>query len=182
MTFGENRVQEVQQKAAALADLPDLRWAVIGPLQTNKAKAVAELAAEFHALDTDKVAAVLDRRLEAAGRTLDVLIQVNSSGEATKSGLAPGRVEAFAETLGAYPNLRVRGLMTLAVQSTDRAEVAACFALTADLRDQLGANSTLPGSYDELSMGMSGDFDLAIAYGSTCVRVGTAIFGARPTT
>ncbi|MFX4272819.1 YggS family pyridoxal phosphate-dependent enzyme [Propionibacteriaceae bacterium Y1685] len=179
-TFGENRVQEVKQKAEALADLADLRWAVIGPLQTNKAKVVAELAHEFHALDSVRVAEALDKRLRTAGRTLEVLIQVNSSGEDTKSGLPPERVVEFAAGLADFSHVQVRGLMTLAANSTDRSEVEACFVRMAELREQLRGTEGLPGTYEELSMGMSGDFELAIAHGSTCVRVGTAIFGARP--
>lgn len=179
-TFGENRVQEVKQKSEALGELEDLRWAVIGPLQTNKAKVVAELAHEFHALDSVRVAEALDKRLRTAGRTLEVLIQVNSSGEDTKSGLPPEQVVEFAAGLADFAQLRVRGLMTLAANSTDRSEVEACFVTMAELREQLRGTEGLPGTYEELSMGMSGDFELAIAHGSTCVRVGTAIFGARP--
>jgi len=176
--FGENRVQEAAEKAEFFADRPDLAWAIIGHLQTNKAKLVATFASEFHALDSIKVAEALDRRLHDSGRSLDVFIQVNSSGEPQKFGLPPEEVEVFARKLEQFGTLRVRGLMTLAVFSDDQEAVRACFqrmqALQAELRD-LG----LPGSVDELSMGMSGDFELAIEYGATTVRVGQAIFGAR---
>lgn len=177
-TFGENKVQEAQAKAEELADT-DIRWAVIGHLQTNKARFLARFASEFHALDSLKVAAELDKRLQAEGRSLDVLVQVNSSAEPQKFGVAVDEVEAFAEQLGAYASLRVRGLMTLAVFSDDRDEVAACFARMAELRRRLRDNDRAAGQWDELSMGMSGDFELAIAYGATTVRVGQAIFGAR---
>ena len=152
---------------------------MIGHLQSNKAKLVAEFASEFQGLDSLPLAAELERRLQAAGRRLDVLIQVNSSGEDSKFGLPPAEVTAFASALAPFDALRVRGLMTLALPSPDADQVAACFqrvlAVQRDLRD-----AALDGqSFDELSMGMSGDFELAIAHGSTQVRIGTAIFGAR---
>ncbi|MGO1972896.1 MAG: YggS family pyridoxal phosphate-dependent enzyme [Propionibacteriaceae bacterium] len=178
-TFAENKVQEATDKAAELDDL-DARWAVIGHLQTNKAKYVARFAHEFHALDSVKVAEALDRRLQLEGRSLDVFVQVNSSGEDSKFGLPPGEVAAFARTLAHYEALRVQGLMTLAIFSADAERVAVCFERMASLRDQLRADDRVVGNYAELSMGMSGDFELAIAHGATVVRVGQAIFGARP--
>jgi pyridoxal phosphate enzyme (YggS family) len=177
-TFGENRVQEFVEKADELADVADLRWALIGHLQSNKAKQAAAVAAEFHALDSIKVAAALNRRLRDLGRSLDVFIQVNSSAEPQKFGLAPDAVEQFAHDLQPFGALRVRGLMTLAVLSTDEREVRACFERTQALQQQL-RDIGAPGDFDELSMGMSGDFELAIEYGATTVRVGTAIFGER---
>src|SRR5690606_23574314 len=117
--FGENKVQEAKAKAEALSDLADLRWAVIGHLQTNKAKYVARFAHEFHALDSLRVAEALDRRLQAEGRGLDVYVQVNSSGEASKFGLPPEEVPGFVKQLPNYTALRVRGLMTLALFSDD---------------------------------------------------------------
>lgn len=180
--FGENRVQEAAAKAEALADRADLRWAVIGPLQTNKVNAALGFAAEFHALDSLRLAEKLDRRLQELGRDLDVFVQVNSSAEESKSGLAPDEVEAFALALRPYGSLRVRGLMTLAVFSDDDDQVAACFARMQELQARLRQLDTAPGSYDELSMGMSGDFELAIAHGATTVRVGQALFGPRPAT
>ncbi len=178
--LGENRVQEAYEKAQQLADLPDLGWAMIGHLQTNKARQVAEFAAEFHALDSLKLAAALDRRLGELDRTLDVFIQVNSSAEPQKFGLAPAEVERFARDLQPMGALRVRGLMTLAVYSDDPRPVGACFDRMRALQRQL-RESGAPGSFDELSMGMSGDFELAVAYGATTVRVGQAIFGTRQT-
>lgn len=175
--FGENKVQELEAKAAELVGLPELGWSFIGHLQTNKAKSVARLAAEFQALDSLRLGVELDRRLQAEGRALDVLIEVNSSGEQSKFGVAPEEVVPLARQLASCHSLRLRGLMTLAVPSPDAALVAACFervrAAQTRLRDELG------GEWHELSMGMSGDLELAIAHGSTCVRVGTAIFGAR---
>ena len=178
--FGENKVQEAAAKADSLAGLGELRWAFIGHLQTNKARGVIDFASELHALDSGKLAAALDRRLQEAGRGLDVFIEVNTSREESKFGLAPESVEAFATELRAYSSLRVRGLMTLAVYSDDEAEVRACFATMVELQEQLRSADSVAGTYDELSMGMSGDFELAIEYGATTVRVGQAIFGARP--
>ena len=175
--FGENKVQEASAKAAALAGTPGLSWALIGHLQTNKAKAVAEFAAEFQALDSLRLATELDRRLQARGRGLDVMIEVDTSGEPTKFGVPPEEVPALVRQLRACSSLRLTGLMTIAANTPDRAAVAVCFdalaALRARLRDEHG------GGCDELSMGMSGDFDLAIERGATCVRVGTALFGVR---
>ena len=173
--FGENKVQEAADKAEHFGDRPDLRWAMIGHLQSNKVRQVAAFADELHALDSLKVARGLHRALHELDRTLDVFVQVNSSAEPQKSGLAPADVEALLTELPALPTLRVRGLMTLALFSDDQAAVAACFARTATLRDSLPPE--LLGR--ELSMGMSGDFALAIAHGATTVRVGQAIFGAR---
>ncbi|QHB71647.1 YggS family pyridoxal phosphate-dependent enzyme [Stenotrophomonas sp. 364] len=178
--LGENKVQEAQAKADGMADLP-IRWSVIGHLQTNKARDVARFASEFQALDSLRVAEALDRRLALEQRTLDVFVQVNTSGEASKYGLDPIAVADFMQQLPAFPRLRVRGLMTLAVFSSDPAQVRPCFVRLRDLRDRL--RPTLPDGIllDELSMGMSGDFDLAIEEGATVVRVGQAIFGARAT-
>ena len=176
--FGENRVQEAVDKAAALAEHPDLQWAMIGHLQTNKARDVAGFAHEFHALDSVKVAAAVNRRLQDTGRQLDVFLQVNSSAEPQKFGLPPEQIESFARQMARFGALRVRGLMTLAVFSDDSNAVAACFARMRALRDEL-RGAEVPGRYDELSMGMSGDFELAIGYGATTVRVGEAIFGPR---
>ena len=173
--FGENKVQEAAEKAEVLADRTDLRWAMIGHLQSNKTRQVATFAHELHALDSLKVARGLHRALDELGRTLDVFVQVNSSHEPQKSGLAPEDVEALLVELADLPTLRVRGLMTLALNSDDESAVAACFATTATLRDAMPPE--LLGR--ELSMGMSGDFALAIAHGATTVRIGQAIFGAR---
>ena len=177
--LGENKVQEVSRKAQELSDL-DLHWAVIGPLQTNKARDVARYAHEFQALDRIKVAEALERRLEAEDRTLDVYVQVNTSAEEAKSGLNPDELPEFLATLPQFSRLRVRGLMTLAVHSEDVEQVRGCFQLLRQLRDDAReATPELIGP-GELSMGMSGDFELAIAEGANVVRVGQAIFGARP--
>jgi pyridoxal phosphate enzyme (YggS family) len=152
---------------------------VIGHLQTNKAKLVARLATEFQALDSLRLAQALDRHLQAEGRSLDVFVQVNTSGEASKYGLAPDDVAAFLRELPAFAALRVRGLMTLAVLSGDADRVRPCFARLRQLRERLRQDAPAGISLDELSMGMSGDFEIAIQEGATVVRVGQAIYGAR---
>jgi len=179
--LGENKVQEALGKWEAMADLADLRWVLIGHLQTNKAKFAARFASEFQALDSLRVAQALDAQLQSRGRALDVLVQVNTSGETTKFGLAPEDVPGFVRQLPAFSSLRVRGLMTLALFSDDAARVRPCFARLRGLRDRLRQDAPDGIAMDELSMGMSGDFELAIAEGATTVRVGTAIFGSRPT-
>jgi PLP dependent protein len=176
--FGENRVQEAAEKAEQVTGHPDLIWAMIGHLQSNKARVVAGFAREFHALDSSNVAEALNRRLHDIGRTLDVFVQVNSSDEPHKHGLRPDEVEAFSYEIARFSTLRVRGLMTLAVLSADRAAVVSCFERMRRLQQAL-IEAGAPGSYEELSMGMSGDFELAIEYGATTVRLGTAVFGPR---
>ncbi|WP_448685488.1 YggS family pyridoxal phosphate-dependent enzyme [Achromobacter xylosoxidans] len=177
--FGENKTQELRQKAAALAG-QGLQWVLIGHLQTNKAKDAARDAAELQSLDRIDLAEALHRRLVLEGRTLDVLVQVKTSSEPSKYGMAPSDVSAFLRRIVAeFPTLRVRGLMTMAVNSPDPGEVRACFRSLRELRDQLRHEAIEGVSLDRLSMGMSGDFELAIEEGSTEVRIGTAIFGAR---
>ncbi|MDN6241335.1 YggS family pyridoxal phosphate-dependent enzyme [Corynebacterium variabile] len=188
--LAENKPQEIGRKAVVMADLP-VRWVAIGHLQTNKAKIVAEHAAEFQALDSVRLAEALQRRLEALdetadgpadgpARTLDVLVQVNTSGEDTKTGASPEEVDAILEAAARCDRLRVRGFMTVAVHSEDEAEVRACFAQLRGILERARERAVVdPVLLTELSMGMSGDFPLAIAEGATCVRVGTALFGAR---
>ena len=177
--LGENKPQEAYRKWEAMAGLADLRWSLIGHLQSNKAKLVARFASEFQALDNLRVAEALERRLQAEGRALDVFVQVNTSGEASKFGLAPDAVTAFLRELPAFPALRVRGLMTLALFSAEADRVRECFVLLRGLRDRLRQEAPAGVGLDELSMGMSGDYEIAIEEGATVVRVGQAIFGAR---
>lgn len=179
--MGENKPQEAYRKWEAMQDLTDLQWSVIGHLQTNKARLVARFATEFQALDSLRVAEALERRLQAEGRSLNVLVQVNTSGEVSKYGLAPGDVPAFMRALPTFSALRVRGLMTLALFSSEAQRVRQCFILLRTLRDQLRDSAPTGISLNELSMGMSGDFEIAVEEGATVVRVGQAIFGARDT-
>ena len=176
--LGENKVQEAKRKWQNLADL-DVEWAVIGHLQRNKAKDVAEFASEFQALDSDRLAETLDRRLQSLGKSLDVYVQVNTSGEESKFGLTPDAAVDFIKTLPQYSALRVRGLMTLAIFSSDTERVRECFRVLRTVRDRVrDIDPDLLGPA-ELSMGMSGDYEVAIEEGANCVRVGTAIFGKR---
>lgn len=177
--LGENKVQEAKRKAEAMADL-DISWAIIGHLQSNKAKDIVPFAAEFHALDRRKLAEALDRRLSAAGRPLDVYVQVNTSGEESKYGLDPAAALPFLRQLRSFESLRVQGLMTLAMFSTDTERVRGCFRLLRDLRDRARDEDPALVGPGGLSMGMSGDYPIAIEEGATVVRVGQAIFGARP--
>jgi pyridoxal phosphate enzyme (YggS family) len=177
--LGENKVQEAKRKAEAMADV-DISWAVIGHLQTNKAKDVVTFASEFHALDRIKLAETLDRRLQAAGRSLDVYVQVNTSEEESKYGLAPAAALPFLRELTTYDTLRVRGLMTLAMNTSDTERVRRCFRLLRTLRDQARDEDPALIGPGGLSMGMSGDYLTAVEEGATVVRVGQAIFGARP--
>ena len=176
--LGENKVQEAYDKWQALAALEGLQWAVIGHLQSNKVKYVARFAAEFQALDSLDIAESLDRRLQQEGRSLDVFVQVNTSDEPQKYGIAPDAAAAFIRALPQYSSLRLRCLMTLALFSDDKDAVRRCFIRLRELRDSLQQQNP---AVAELSMGMSGDFELAIAEGATTVRVGQAIFGARRT-
>ena len=176
--FGENKVQEAQDKAAAMADL-DIHWAIIGPLQSNKTREVAEFAHEFQALDRLRIARRLDTQLKENNRTLDVYIQVNVSGEDTKSGLEPEEVEAFLEQLLEFDALKVKGLMTMAVHTDDETLIRQNFSALRQLRDDvLQRRPELIGE-GGLSMGMTNDYEIAIEEGATVVRVGTAIFGER---
>jgi len=174
--FGENKVQEIRDKAPVLADC-GIDWVMIGHLQTNKVKDVARLASEVQSLDRPELAEALDRRLQHEGRAIDVLVQVKTSTEPSKYGLPPEQLPAFLDALRGYDTLRVRGLMTLAIHSNEPAEVRGCFRRLRELRDQaIAQGHDIP----RLSMGMSGDFPLAVAEGATELRIGTAIFGQRP--
>lgn len=177
--LGENKVQEAWQKAQAMTDLSALRWSVIGHLQRNKARIVARFASEFQALDSIRLAVELDKRLQAEGRSLDVYVQVNTSEEESKYGLALADVIPFLQQLRGCGSLNVKGLMTLAEFTRNEARIRACFGRLRELRDQIV--DMAPGGFapHELSMGMSGDFEIAIEEGATVVRVGQAIFGAR---
>lgn len=177
--FGENKTQEIRQKAAALAG-QGLEWVLIGHLQTNKSKDAARDATEVQSLDRPDLAEALHRRLLNEGRTLDVLVQVKTSTEPSKFGMAAEDVPAFLRRIATeFPTLKVKGLMTLAVNSPDPEAVRPCFSALRQLRDRLRDEDIAGISLDRLSMGMSGDFELAIEEGSTEVRIGTAIFGAR---
>lgn len=178
--FGENYAQELAQKAEALRDLDGIVWHFIGRLQRNKAKQVVQVAQAVHTVDRVELAVELGKRAEAAGSAgarakLRVLIEVNVSGEASKGGCSPAEVGAVLAAVRAAPSLEAVGLMTIPPDTEDPNEARPFFAALRKLRDEHGGAAVLP----ELSMGMTHDFGVAIEEGSTIVRVGTAIFGAR---
>jgi pyridoxal phosphate enzyme (YggS family) len=178
--LGENRVQEARGKVEALADLePRPTWHMIGHLQSNKARHAVRLFEWVHSVDSVALAGELDRRRDGVGRPLQVLVEVNTTGEDSKYGVTPEAcLDVLAEVAG-FANLRLRGLMTLGRWSPDPDEARASFRLLRELRDR--ARERYPElSLDHLSMGMSGDFEVAVEEGATWVRVGTAIFGPRP--
>jgi pyridoxal phosphate enzyme (YggS family) len=179
--FGESRVQEFAAKAGALRDLENADWHMIGHLQTNKAAKAAELFAAVDSVDSLRLAEKLNEAAGQLGRRLAVLLEINVGGESAKSGAAPNSPE-LEEVLRAAPqlhNLEIRGLMTIPPFSQDPEGARPYFRKLRELRDHL-ASRHLPGvGMGVLSMGMSHDFEVAIEEGSTCVRVGTAIFGER---
>lgn len=170
--FGENYLQEALGKQAELIDLP-LIWHFIGPIQSNKTRAIAENFAWVHSVDRLKIAQRLSEQRPPELPPLNICIQVNVSGEASKSGCSPEDLPALAQAISALPNLKLRGLMAIPEPTDDRDEQNASFAAVSTLQAQLG----LP--LDTLSMGMSHDLEAAIAQGATWVRIGTALFGAR---
>ncbi|MBB6468561.1 hypothetical protein HNQ96_004445 [Aminobacter lissarensis] len=170
--LGENRVLEARAKHDALADL-SIDWAIVGHLQTNKAKELVKFACEFHALDSIRVAQMLNGLLDAQGRSLPVYIQVNTSGENSKFGLHPEAVMPFVDVLAGFPRLLPRGLMTLALFSADLNKVRPCFQLLRRLRDRAVLRNA---ALTELSMGMSGDFEVAIEEGADVVRISAEAF------
>ncbi|WP_447648850.1 YggS family pyridoxal phosphate-dependent enzyme [Pseudomonas abietaniphila] len=170
--FGENYLQEALGKQSELSDLP-LIWHFIGPIQSNKTRAIAENFAWVHSVDRLKIAQRLSEQRPADLPPLNICIQVNVSGEASKSGCTPQDLPALAQAIRALPNLRLRGLMAIPEPTEDSDEQNAAFAAVRTLQDQLN----LP--LDTLSMGMSHDLEAAIAQGATWVRIGTALFGAR---
>ncbi len=179
--FGENRVQELERKVGALQDLRDLEWHMIGHLQTNKAAKTVELFRTVDSVDSLKLAQKLDAAAHALGRKLDVLIEINVGGEAAKSGLAPNS-PALEELLATAPQLEAlvfRGLMTVPPFTEHPEGARPYFRMLRQLRETIVSRKLPAIAMEELSMGMSHDFEVAIEEGSTCVRVGTAIFGQR---
>ncbi|AZC40561.1 YggS family pyridoxal phosphate-dependent enzyme [Pseudomonas chlororaphis] len=170
--FGENYLQEALGKQAELGDLP-LSWHFIGPIQSNKTRAIAENFAWVHSVDRLKIAQRLSEQRPADLPPLNICIQVNVSGEASKSGCTPADLPALASAISALPRLKLRGLMAIPEPTEDRAAQDAAFAAVRRLNESLD----LPT--DTLSMGMSHDLEAAIAQGATWVRIGTALFGAR---
>lgn len=174
--LGENRVQEAEEKKPAVS--AEASWHMIGHLQSNKAGKAVELFAMVQSVDRLSLARALARRAEAAGRRLDVLLQVNTAGSESQSGAAPEEVVDLAGQVAELPSLQVRGLMTIGAHAEEEALVRASFARLRLLSEDI-VRSELGVRMDYLSMGMSGDFEWAIAEGANLLRLGTAIFGAR---
>jgi pyridoxal phosphate enzyme (YggS family) len=180
--FGENRVQEFEKKAAALADLKNAEWRLIGHLQSNKAKKAAEMFQAVDSVDSLHLAQKLNESARQMGKTLPVLIEIKVSDEAAKSGIPASspELENLLEAAATLDHLEVGGLMTIPPYTEDPEGARIYFRLLRDCRDQVAARRLPRVHMDVLSMGMSHDFEVAIEEGSTCVRVGTAIFAARP--
>ncbi|MFQ5896927.1 MAG: YggS family pyridoxal phosphate-dependent enzyme [Candidatus Methylomirabilia bacterium] len=167
---GENRVQEAKAKIAHLGR--PVPWHLVGTLQTNKVREAVRLFDLIHSVDRLELARELDRRAQAEGKVIDALVQVNVAGEETKAGFAPDELKPALEAVGALPGLRVLGLMTMPPPVEDPEAARPWFRQLRELRDQAGLT--------HLSMGMTGEFEVAVEEGATMVRVGTAIFGPRP--
>ncbi|HET7871937.1 MAG TPA: YggS family pyridoxal phosphate-dependent enzyme [Terriglobales bacterium] len=180
--FGENRVQEFTEKASMLEELKEAEWHLIGHLQTNKAKKAAEMFAAVDSVDSLRLAEKLEQAAQQAGKVLPVLIEIKVGIEETKSGipLDSPELDELLRAAAGFRQVQVRGLMAIPPHTDDPAAARPYFRLLRDLRDRI-AQRKLPGvAMSVLSIGMSHDFEVAIEEGSTCVRVGTAIFGERP--
>ena len=179
--FGENRVQEFADKAGSLHDLADVEWHLIGHLQTNKAAKAAELFGAVDSVDSVRLAEKLNGAAEKAGKTLSILIEINVGGEGAKSGFPPASEESEQILLAAprWNKLNIRGLMTVPPYSEDPENARPFFRQLREIRDRIALRQLPAIGMNVLSMGMSHDFEIAIEEGSTCVRVGTAIFGRR---
>lgn len=174
--FGENYASELNQKVKDLSQYPDIEWHFIGPIQSNKTKLIANNCDWVHSIDREKIATRLSEQRDPSRGKLNILIQVNIDAEQTKAGVMLEDVPALAEKITNTPNLNLRGLMAIPQKSDDLAQQSHAFS---QLNDCFVALKALYKQVDTLSMGMSGDIEAAIAQGSTMVRIGTAIFGAR---
>jgi len=174
--LGENRVQEAEGKIAAVGRA-GVRWHMIGHLQRNKAGRAVELFDRIQSVDRLELAEAISRRATALGRVVPVQIEVNVSGEATKFGVAAGELEALARAMTRLPGLKLDGLMTVGAPAAEPEAARPGFARLRKLRDE--TQQALGMSLPELSMGMSGDYEVAVEEGATMVRIGTALFGAR---
>lgn len=180
--FGENRVQEFADKASAVRDLDDAEWHLIGHLQSNKAKKAMEIFHAVDSVDSLRLAQKLDQAAQQSGKGLPVLLEINVGGEQNKSGVSPDSPELEELLRGAekLEHLQVRGLMTIPPYTEDPEGARPYFRKLRNRRDAIAARRLSRIQMDVLSMGMSHDFEVAIEEGSTCVRIGTAIFGERP--
>jgi PLP dependent protein len=170
--FGENRIQDAYHKTTELSDL-DARWHGIGPVQSNKARRAVKIFDLLHSVASERIAEVISHEAERIDKIQDILIQVNVSGEASKSGFAPSEVEQAMQNLSALPAINIRGLMTMAPFTSEPEEIRPVFRQLRQLRDSLHERWPL---LVELSMGMTNDYHVAVEEGATLVRVGTALF------
>ncbi len=175
--LGENRVQEAKGKIEALGNVAS--WHLIGHLQTNKAKYAVKLFDLIHSVDNRELAAEIDRQAAKTGKVQDILIEVNIAGEASKAGMAVKQAPALVAEVGRLKNVSIKGLMTMPPYSEDPEASRPYFTVLRELAETIAKENIPNVSMDELSMGMSGDFEVAIEEGATLVRVGTAIFGER---
>ncbi len=173
--FGENKVQEIVQKKAEL----DFEFCLIGHLQSNKINKVIKSVSEIHSLDSYKLSLALENALQKEGRSIDVLIQVNTSNETQKYGCDPKAVDDLIKKIKSFSCLNVKGLMTIAKNSSDTEEVRSCFKVLKALQNKMLDSHSDKFSFETLSMGMSSDLEIAIQEGSTEIRVGSSIFGQR---
>lgn len=178
LTFAENKVQELKSKSEALKSLGP-KWHFVGHLQTNKVRECVELVEMIHSVDRFKLGQALETHLQRAGKSMDILIQVNTSSETSKFGISPDNVTQLIRDLRQFETLKIKGLMTLAVFSGDLPSVRNCFRRLKALADQIRNEGLDRVDMAELSMGMSSDYKIAIEEGSTIVRIGQNIFGPR---
>ena len=172
--FGENRPQELAAKARELP--ADIAWHFIGHLQTNKVKQVVPYATLIHSVDSERLLVEIDKTARSLGRTSDILLEIHIAEETTKQGLTPEEAEALADRMAEFPHVRLRGVMGMATFTDDMAQVRREFRVLKALSDRLSAR--IPGC-DQISMGMSEDWPVAVEEGTTIVRIGTLIFGKR---
>jgi len=175
--IGENRVQEAWKKYQVIGDR--VKWHLVGHLQTNKVKRAVEFFEMIQSVDRHEVALEINRRAQALGKVMDVLVEVNTSGEMTKFGLSPQEVIPFISSISEFPGLHVCGLMTIGIFSSHPEEVRPCFRTLRQIKEEV-EKTMIPGvEMKYLSMGMTNDFEVAIEEGSNMLRIGTAIFGER---
>ncbi len=178
--FGENRVQEILSKYDALGDRK-AEWHFIGHLQTNKVKKLLDVPTRYiHSVDRIELGIELDRQLQKRGEQRDVLVEVNTSGEPSKSGVEPAKAEQLVLGLSKFSTLRINGLMTIGALTEDEKKVRKCFSILRELFVRIKDRGIDNVVMSVLSMGMSGDFEIAVEEGATMIRIGTAIFGSRP--
>lgn len=178
LDFGENYVQELEQKRKTLNN-PDIRWHFVGHLQSNKVRYIVEHVHLVHSVDNGRVAEEIHRRAERAHRAIDVLIEVHTTDEATKFGVAPSKAIELVKEISGLKGIKVQGLMTMGPFSDDPSDSRPSFRALVDLKNKIRAEGIENVTMRHLSMGMSHDFEIAIEEGATIVRIGTALFGKR---